>query len=133
DRPSHWPPTRRSSDLVTVPAGGAASVPFTIDCSTATGTLNVTTSTSGDSPDPNGYTFTVDNGTPQPIQISQTVPLTLPAGSHTVQLGDVASNCTVTNGTSRTVTVPAGGTVSASFTVTCQALSGSLTVRTATT
>src|SRR5205085_9806570 len=70
-------------------------------------------------PLPDALPISVDNGTPQPIQISQTVPLTLPAGSHTVQLGDVASNCTVTNGTSRTVTVPAGGAASASFTVSC--------------
>src|SRR5438105_3324396 len=124
--------TNGTSRTVTVPAGGAASASFTVSCPTATGTLNVTTSTSGDSPDPNGYTFTVDNGTPQPIQISQTVPLTLPAGSHTVQLGDVASNCTVTNGTSRTVTVPAGGAVSASFTVSCPTATGTLNVTTST-
>src|SRR2546430_2169857 len=97
-----------------------------------TGTLNVPTSTSGDSPDPNGYSFTVDNGTPQSIANSQTIAFTLPTGSHTVQLGDVASNCTVTNGLSRTVTVTAGGAVSASFTITCTALTGSLTVTTST-
>src|SRR6184192_1846505 len=118
--------------IVTVPAGGAVEASFTITCSALTGTLNVTTSTSGDSPDPNGYTFTVDNGTPQSIADSQTIALTLPTGSHTVQIGDVASNCTVTNGTSRTVTVTAGGAVSASFTITCTALTGSLTVTTST-
>src|SRR6266513_965599 len=119
--------------IVTVPAGGAVEASFTITCSALTGTLNVTTSTSGDSPDPNGYTFTVDNGTPQSIADSQTIALTLPTGSHTVQIGDVASNCTVTNGTSRTVTVTAGGAVAASFTITCTALTGSLTVTTSTT
>jgi len=118
--------------IVTVPAGGAVEASFTITCSALTGTLNVTTSTSGDSPDPNGYSFTVDNGTPQSIADSQTIALTLPTGSHTVRLGDVASNCTVTNGTSRTVMVTAGGAVSASFTITCQALTGSLTVTTST-
>lgn len=119
--------------MVTVQAGSTVEASFTITCSALTGTLNVTTSTSGDSPDPNGYTFTVDNGSPQSIANSQTIALTLPAGSHTVRLGDVAANCTVANGTSRTVTVPAGGAVAASFTITCQALTGSLTVTTTTT
>ncbi|HEY6157900.1 MAG TPA: PKD domain-containing protein [Gemmatimonadales bacterium] len=119
--------------MVTVPPGGAVEASFTITCSALTGTLNVTTSTSGDSPDPNGYTFTVDNGTPQSIANSQTIALTLPTGSHTVRLGDVAANCTVANGTSQTVTVTTSGAVSASFTITCTALTGSLTVSTSTT
>src|SRR5207302_9957076 len=122
-----------TSRTVTVPAGGAASASFTVSCPTATGTLNVTTIARASSRDRIGYTFTVDNGTPQQIQISQTVPITLPAGSHTVQLGDVASNCTVTNGTSRTVTVPAGGPAPASFTVSCPTATGTLNVRTGTT
>src|SRR5204862_5897201 len=41
------------------------------------------------------------------------------AASHTVVLSGVAGNCTVTGGTSRTVTVPAGGSVTASFAVSC--------------
>src|SRR5205085_12423452 len=102
--------TGGTSRTVTVPAGGSATASFTVSCPTPTGTLNVTTSTSGDSPDPNGYTFTVDGGASQPIQTNQTIPLTgVSATSHTVELGDVAGNCTVTGGTSRTVTVPAGG------------------------
>ncbi len=115
----------------------ATSAAFTITPSAVpTGTLNVTTSTSGASPDPNGYTFTVDGGAPQAIQNSQTIPLTLPTGSHTVQLGDVAANCTVTSGTSRTVTVAAGSPVTASFAVTCPTpppTTGDLTVTAATT
>ena len=101
-----------------------------------TGDLTVTTSTTGASPDPDGYTFAVDGGTPQPIGVSQTITVsTLPAGSHTVVLSGIASNCTVSNGTSRPVTVPAGASVTASFSVTCPTpvpTTGDLTVTTST-
>src|SRR5207248_9848509 len=43
----------------------------------------------------------------------------LAAGSHTVTLSGIASNCSVSSGTQRTVNVPAGGSTSASFSVTC--------------
>src|SRR5207237_303795 len=95
---------------------------------------NVTTSTSGTSQDPDGYAFAVDGGTSQAIGLNQTVPLTgVTAASHTVVLSGVAGNCSVTGGTSRTVTVPAGGSVTASFAVTCTTPSGTLRVTTSTT
>jgi PKD repeat protein len=120
DVPANCTASGGPSQSVPVTAGGTATAPFTITCTALTGTLNVTTSTSGGSPDPNGYTFAVDGGTPQSIGLNQTIPLTgVTAASHTVQLGDVASNCTVTGGTSRTVTVPAGGSATASFPVSC--------------
>src|SRR3989440_6977103 len=56
-------------------------------------------------------------------------------GSHTVVLSGIAWNCTVSGGTSRTVTVPAGGTATASFAVSCPTPpppTGSLTVSTST-
>ena len=43
------------------------------------------------------------------------------AGNHTVQLNGVPSNCSVTGGTSQPVTVPAGGSATASFTIACAA------------
>src|SRR5438046_974663 len=124
--------TGGTSRTVTVPAGGSVTASFVVSCPTATGTLNVTTSTSGGSPDPNGYTFTVDGGASQAIQTNQTIPLTVTAASHTVELGDVAGNCTVTGGTSRTVTVPAGGSATASFVVSCPTPTGTLNVTTST-
>ncbi|HMH81345.1 MAG TPA: hypothetical protein VK531_00635, partial [Gemmatimonadales bacterium] len=99
-----------------------------------TGDLTITTTTTGESRDPDGYVVTLDGGSSQAIGTNATITATgIPAGSHTVVLSGVASNCTVSNGTSRTVAVPAGGTVDASFTITCRALTGSLTVTTATT
>src|SRR5207249_6181709 len=43
----------------------------------------------------------------------------LAAGDHTVTLSDLAANCSVTGGASKTVTVPAGSSTSTSFTVDC--------------
>src|SRR5256714_753877 len=85
-----------------------------------TGSLAVTTSSSGGTLDPDGYTFTVDGGASQAIGTDATVTLTgVSTGSHTVVLSDIASNCSVSGGTSRTVNVPAGGTGTASFSVSC--------------
>src|SRR5438105_11369932 len=122
-----------ASQTATVPAGGAATAAFTISCTALTGSLTVTTSTSGQSQDPDGYTFAVDGGTPQPIGINATIPLTgIPSGSRTVELAGVAANCTVTGGASQTVTVPPGGSATAAFTITCTQLTGSVTVTTST-
>src|SRR5438094_291340 len=78
--------------------------------SPATGQRTVTTTTTGTSL-PSGYTVTVDGTTSQPIGINSRVTFTgLTATSHTVALNGVPTNCTVREGTSQTVTVPAGGT-----------------------
>jgi hypothetical protein len=85
----------------------------------ASGNLTVTTSTSGSSL-PSGYTVAVDGGAGQPIGINGSVPFTnLAAGSHSVVLSGVPSNCTVSGGNTQTVTVPSGGTATAAFSVSC--------------
>src|SRR5207237_797575 len=59
-------------------------------------------------------------GAGQAIGINQTITLTgVNTGSHTVVLSGIASNCTVSGGTSRTDTITAGGTATASFSVSC--------------
>ncbi len=81
DVPANCTVSGGASKPVTVPAGGAATAAFTISCTALTGSLTVTTSTSGQSQDPDGYTFAVDNGTPQAIGVNQTIPVTpVPAG-----------------------------------------------------
>src|SRR5438094_4441390 len=57
------------------------------------------------------------------------------AGDYTVQLSGVPSNCTVSGANPRTVTVPAGGTGSTTFAVSCTgtATTGTLTIATTTT
>ncbi|HYK12140.1 MAG TPA: PKD domain-containing protein [Gemmatimonadales bacterium] len=117
--------------------GSATSSAFNVTAPpSTTGSLTVTTATTGSNL-PSGYSVAVDGGAGQAIGINASVTINnLSAGSHTVALSGVASNCTVSGGTSQTVTVTAGGTVSASFSVSCAApppTTGSLTVSTTTT
>jgi len=52
----------------------------------------------------------------------------LAAGAHTIALSDASANCTIEGESSRSFTVPAGGTVSVAYTITCSAATGSLSV-----
>ena len=123
-----------TSRTVTVPAGGTASTTFAVSCTATTGSLTVTTSTTGSNPDPDGYTVTVDGGASKAIGTNGSVGFAdLSAGDHSVALSGVAANCSASGGTSRTVTVPAGGTASTTFAVSCAATTGNLTVTTNTT
>ena len=127
-----------NSQAVNVPSGGTATASFAITCAAtnSNGSLTVTTSTTGSNLDPDGYTVVVDGGAAsQPIPDNGSVTFTGPAGDHTVGLSGVAANCTVSGANPRTITVPAGGTTSTTFAVTCAATSttGNLTVTTSTT
>jgi hypothetical protein len=131
--PSNCTVSGGTSQTVTVLAGGNVTAPFSVSCAAPTGSLTVTTSTTGSNP-PAGYMFAIDGGTAQAIGINNSVTVSgLSAASHTVTLSGVPSNCTVTGGTSQTVTVPAGGTATAAFSVSCVAPTGNLTVTTSTT
>src|SRR5256886_14289469 len=58
------------------------------------------------------------------------------AGSHTVALSGIAGNCSVTNANPQTVTVTAGATTGAPFSLSCAPTgsgSGNLTIETSTT
>src|SRR5206468_300041 len=126
---------------VGVQTGGPATTTFTVSCATPPGNLTVSASTSGSNLDPDGYTVTVDGGSPQALGINGSVSYTsLAAGTHTVAIAGAAANCTVSGSTSQTVTVPSGGTdtatvtvrcpgtATATFTVTCTTPVGNLTV-----
>ena len=101
-----------------------------------TGSVTVTTATTGVSLDLNGYTVTVTPGTSQPIGVSDSVTFSgLAPGSHTVALSGVAANCSVSGGNSRSVTVSVGDTTRVAFAVSCTApppTTGDLTVTTTT-
>src|SRR5438309_1386348 len=122
---------------VTVPTDGTASASFTVTCVAQTGTLTVTASTTGSNLDPDGYTVTLDGNasTSQPLATNGGTATfkAVAAGSHSVALSGVATNCTVSGPNPQSVTVPADGTASASFTVTCVAQTGTLTVTASTT
>src|SRR5205085_906381 len=129
-----------TSRTVSVPAGGTASTSFSVSCAApppTTGNLTVSTSTTGSNLPSGGYTVTVDGGASQSIGTNSSVTFTgLSAGSHSVALSGVAANCSVSGANPQTVTVPSGGTATASFTVTCAATgggNGTLAVTTSTT
>jgi hypothetical protein len=95
-------------------------VRLSVGTSPAPGDLTVTTSTSGLSLDPDGYQVSIDGGPSQPIAGSGNVTFTgLAAGDHLVALSDVAGNCTVRDGQTRTVSVPSGASASTTFSVGC--------------
>src|SRR5207249_2598428 len=114
-----------TSRTVSVTAGSTASTSYSISCAPTgptTGSLSVTTATSGASGDldPDGYTVTLDGTTSRAIGINASVTFTgLTPGSHSVVLSGVAGNCTVSGGTSRTVSVTAGSTASTSYSISC--------------
>jgi hypothetical protein len=86
------------------------------------GSLRVVTITGGPSSDPHDYTYKLDDRSPQPIGPTASVTVDgLTAGTHSVLLGGLASNCTPGGTNPRTVTVVAGSTVEVAFTVTCEA------------
>src|SRR5207249_11183120 len=87
------------------------------------GSLDVTVSTTGGTQDPDGYTVTVSGtgGASQHIATNggRVTFDNLAAGDHTVTLSGLASNCSVSSGASKTVTVPAGSSTSTSFSIDC--------------
>jgi Bacterial Ig-like domain (group 3)/Bacterial Ig-like domain (group 1) len=111
------------SQDVTVTPAGTADAAFSVTCTAlppTVGTIHVTTQTSGDNQDPDGYTFTIDNGTPQPIAATDArdVP-NVPLGKHTIILSGLADNCR-TSDPSKDVDVRSGETVNAAFSITCE-------------
>jgi hypothetical protein len=112
-----------TSQAATVTAGQRATLTFAVTCSATppeTGDLTVSASTTGGTPDPNGYIVTVNGGQSHAITINGSTTYTsLVVGSYTVQLGDMASNCTVSGGSSHTVNVTANQTTTESFAVNC--------------
>ncbi len=122
-------------DTVSVSGGETAHATFDISCAAppTTGNVVVTTATSGTSL-PSGYTASLDGGPASPIGINDSVTATeIPAGEHTVALSGVPGNCTAAGPNPQPVTVAAGSTARAAFTIGCAAATGSLTVTTTTT
>jgi hypothetical protein len=108
----------------TVTAGGMTSVTFSLSCApigSGSGSLTVTSSTTGFNLDPDGYTVTIDGTNSQPIATNGSVTFTAPAGANPVGLSGVAANCTVSEANPQTAAVPASGAATTTFTVTCGA------------
>ena len=96
-------------------------VSFSISCSALTGSLQVTTATSGSGTDVDGYVVTV-GGTNRSMDMNDTVIFNaLSPGDYDVQLGELDAQCLVSGTNPLTVTVQAGATASAAFAVQCEA------------
>jgi hypothetical protein len=114
---------------VSIAAGGSAQTTFSIECTSLLGSLTVTAVTTGEDPDPDGYTATLDNSTSQALAPSgNTTFASIQAGTHTVELSGVASNCRVNGDNPQTASVPEGGTASVTFSVLCDLTTGSIEV-----
>ena len=105
---------------VTVETGKTASVAFAVVCGPTHGRVIVTTVTTGDSLDPDGYDVQLDDTGQGPIGLDDSLALGgVTPGDHQVTLSGVAANCSVAGDNPRTVSVTAGGEDSASFAVSC--------------
>jgi len=123
--------TRRCGPLV------AAAIAVLAGCSSdstaprdpTTGSITVTTATTGTDPD-GSYTILVDGTNKGTIAGSGSVTISgIVAGSRTVTLDAIEANCGATgSGASRTVTVTAGETATADFAVSCVPNVGTLVV-----
>ena len=110
---------------VTIAAGDTADVAFAVVCTALTGSVNVTTATSGADVDPDGYSVSVDGGSARAIGTNGAITIAgLPPGDHVIRFDGPAANCTVDSPNPRTVTVIAGAVSNVAFRVACTALSG---------
>jgi Tol biopolymer transport system component len=105
---------------VGIPAGETASVIFQLTCVATTGSLQITSVTTGPSPDPDGYAITLDGGDRGVLGVSGALTLDgITSGSHSVGLSGVAANCQVQGDNPRTATVTAGVSAAVAFAITC--------------
>src|SRR5207244_1163286 len=124
---------------VTTGAGprDTARTKFEVTCGAATGSIQVTTATSGIDLDPNGYAMQIDGGSLRLLLGAGTVTIDgLAGGDHSVVLSGAAGNCTVGGDNPRVLHVITGGaardTARTLFQVTCVAVTGSIEVKAAT-
>ncbi len=121
---------------VSVPSGEMVTVTFQLTCSATTGSLQITSATSGALPDADGYTMTVDGADRGTLVASGAVTLNgLLPEAHSVGLSGVAGNCQVQGDNPRSITIVAGASVTAAFEVVCTAppsVTGTLKITTAT-
>jgi len=110
---------------VAVTAGATVTVPFNVTCAPppTVGTIRVITSTSGASPNDQGYLLAVDAGTPQAIGTGATLTLdSVAVGTHTLTLSGIPDTCALDGTGSRTVALAGGATVEVRFLVRCAAV-----------
>jgi Tol biopolymer transport system component len=91
---------------VTVDGGSTVRVRFELVCSTPSGSIELTVTTTGESPDPDGYAVSLDGGNGQLVASTGMIRFAgVIAGDHRVGLTGIAPNCNVIGRSPRTVTV----------------------------
>lgn len=132
--PSNCQATGANPRQVTVIAGEATAVAFSVTCAVATGALRVTTATTGVDI-PNGYLVQVVGSMPsgQPyewgvaIGTAETVTIRgVPLGNVRVTLAGLSLNCDVVGTNPRIVSVAAAETLAVKFDANCAAATGQL-------
>ena len=112
---------------VTMTLGATVDAPFSVQC-LAVGGLEVTVSTTGVQPDPDGYLVVVDAASVA-YDVDQTIDPNgslmfsrlRPAADYHVALRGVAANCAIVGASSATVAITAGATTRIAFDVVCEA------------
>jgi Tol biopolymer transport system component len=111
---------------VQVTAGGVVRdtvrVQVGVVCTSTRGALLVVTSSSGDPPDPDGYTISVGPAPGLTVALGRTdstVIADLPAGPHPIALRDLAGNCQLVGPVATWVTIVAMDTATVRYTIEC--------------
>ena len=122
---------------VQITAGQTTTSTFAVVCTATSGGVVITTVTTGDAPDPDGYGVVLDGVDQGVIPASGQLSLTaLALGSHVVGLSGLAGNCSLQGDNLRAVTVAPGSSTAVDYAITCSAPpanAGSLRVITVTT
>jgi TolB protein len=94
-----------------------------------TGSIEITLTMAGEALDADGCVFTVDGAGAQRILASETATFRgLSVGQHEVAISDVAGNCQVLGGATRSVSVAADQTATVTFAVSCAAEVGGIEI-----
>ncbi|HKK24628.1 MAG TPA: IPT/TIG domain-containing protein, partial [Gracilimonas sp.] len=104
---------------VTVDGATATGPTFTV---VTTGIVEVTTTTTGLDPDPDGYNLYLDSEGPIPVGTTDSYTFSsVQEGSHTVEITGIAANCSISNGTANpfSFNILAGETQQVNYEITC--------------
>lgn len=104
---------------VQVPLGGEVTITFSVTCTT-NGQVAVTIATTGNNQD-DQYTLTFNNDYYSvPVGPRQTLTVSLPVGTYSLALTDVAANCTVQSANPQSVELVQDSVAAVTFPVACQ-------------
>lgn len=107
---------------ISITAATEVAASFVLTCTAAptTGSLQITVTTTGLTPDTNGYTYAIDGAAPVRVPANGTVVLpNLLLGSHAVAFGDIAPHCQASGPTTVTAQVVATPDATAALDVSC--------------